>query len=83
MQERQKWRKDGGEIGLDQVVLIVDQQLPRACWPVGKVTNTFPGLDGRIRTVEVKVHNRTYVRPVSRIVPLPKLSDEDSIESTN
>ncbi|KAL0153566.1 hypothetical protein M9458_051180 [Cirrhinus mrigala] len=30
LQERQKWRTDGREIGLDQVVLIVD---PRACWP--------------------------------------------------
>ncbi|KAL1251845.1 hypothetical protein QQF64_019641 [Cirrhinus molitorella] len=55
LQERQKWRKDGGEIGLDQVVLIVDPELPQACWPVGKVSNTFPGLDGRTRTVEVQV----------------------------
>ncbi|KAL1267170.1 hypothetical protein QQF64_002845 [Cirrhinus molitorella] len=83
LQERQKWRKDGGEIGQDQVVLIVDPQLPRACWPVGKVTNTFPGLDGRTRTVEVQVQNRTYVRPVSRLVPLPKLSDDDPVEPPN
>lgn len=79
LQERQKWRKDGGEIGLDQVVLIVDPQLPRACWPVGKVTNTFPGLDGRTRSVEVQVRNRTYVRPVSRLVPLPKHTDDDPV----
>ncbi len=83
LQERQKWRKDGREIGLNQVVLIVDTQLPRACWPVGKVTKIFPGLDGRTRTVEVQVHNRTYVRPVSRLVSLPKFSDDDTIEPTN
>ncbi|XP_073731871.1 uncharacterized protein [Misgurnus anguillicaudatus] len=83
LQERQKWRKEGGEISVDQVVLIVDPQLPRACWPVGRVTKTFPGLDGRIRTVEVQVHNRTYVRPVSRIVSLPKLNEDDTIAPTS
>ncbi len=65
------------------MVLIVVPQLSRACWPVGKVTNIFPGLDGRTRTVEVQVHNRTYVRPVSRPVSLPKFSDDDPIEPTN
>lgn len=79
----QKLHKDGGEIGLDQVVLTVDPQLPRACWPVGNVINIFTGLDGHTRTDEVQVHNRTYVRPVSHIVPTPKLSDDESIEPTN
>ncbi len=61
----------------------MDPQLPRACWPVGKVTKMFPGLDGRTRTVEVQVHNRTYVGRVSRLVLLPKFSDDDPIEPTN
>ncbi len=62
------------------VVLIVDPQLPRALWPVGKVTTTYPGADGRIRTAAIKVKDRTYVRPVARLVQLPQLEDaaEDS-----
>lgn len=48
LQERQKWRIDGKGLAVNQVVLIVDPQLPRALWPVGRVTHTNPGVDGRI-----------------------------------
>ena len=78
LQKRQKWQKDGKCLMPNQVVLIVDPQLPRASWPVGKVTDTYPGADGRIRTAAVKVKDRTYIRPVARLVQLPKLEDEET-----
>ena len=56
-------------------MLIVDPQLPQALWPVGKVTATYPGADGHIPTAAVKVKERTYIRPVARLVQLPKLED--------
>lgn len=77
LQERQKWRTDGKYLTPNQVVLIVDPQLPRASWPVGKVTNTYPGADGRIRTAAVQVKDRTYIRPVARLVQLPKVEDDE------
>ena len=81
LQERQKWLKDGKQLKPNQVVLIVDPQLPRALWPVGKVITTYPGAVGRIRTAAIKVKDRTYIRPVARLVQLPKLEDsaEDSV----
>lgn len=75
LQERQKWQRDGKHLEPNQVVLIVDPQLPRALWPVGKVTATYPGADGRIRTAAIEVKDRTYIRPVARLVQLPKLED--------
>ncbi|KAI7812768.1 hypothetical protein IRJ41_008898 [Triplophysa rosa] len=81
LQERQKWQKDSNNLSIEQAVLIVDPQLPRALWPVGKVTRIFPGPDGLIRTVEVQVQNQTYRRPVARLIPLPKLIDESSTSS--
>lgn len=77
LQERQKWRTDTKELTNGQVVLVVDPQLPRALWPVGTVTETYAGPDGHIRTAAVQVKDRTYVRPVARLVKLPKLEDED------
>lgn len=77
LQGRQKWRKDGKDLSAGQVVLIVDPQLPRALWPVGKVTQTHPGPDNRVRTVAVKVKDRTYLRPVSRLVLLPSHQDAE------
>lgn len=75
LQERQKWKKDGKQLEPHQVVLIVDPQLPRALWPVGRVTATYPGADGRIRTAAIKVKDWTYIRPVARLVQLPKFED--------
>ena len=35
--------------------MMVDPYLTRALWPVGRITEVYPGADGRIRTVQVKV----------------------------
>jgi len=81
LQGRSKWQTDKGQLAVDQVVLIVDSQLPRALWPVGKVVGIYPGADGKIRTATVKVKDKTYIRPVARLIQLPKISDSE--DSTN
>lgn len=82
LQERSKWRKDGKALSIGDVVLIVDPQLPRASWPVGRITKTHPGVDGRIRTASVQVKNHTYIRPVARLILLPALEDTDEEDAT-
>ncbi|CAL9695893.1 unnamed protein product [Knipowitschia caucasica] len=77
LQERSKWRKDGKALSVGQVVLIVDPQLPRASWPVGRITQIHPGADGRVRTASVQVKSRTFLRPVARLILLPPLGDTD------
>lgn len=75
LQSRQKWHKEIENLQPGTVVMIVDHQLPRALWPVGQVTKVFPGEDGRARTVEVEFKQKTYLRPVSRLIRLPALPD--------
>ncbi|KAK7918811.1 hypothetical protein WMY93_010095 [Mugilogobius chulae] len=82
LQERSKWRRDGKALSVGQVVLIVDPQLPRASWPVGRVTQTHPGADGRVRTASVQVKDRTYLRPVARLILLPSLEDTNDEDIT-
>ena len=77
LQTRSKWQADTPPLQLDTVVMIVDPQLPRALWPVGKITKVFPGADGLVRTAEIKVRDRTYVRLVSRLIRLPAVPEED------
>lgn len=78
LQARHKWTSDTStDLKSGTVVMIIDQRLPRALWPVGKVTDVIPGADGRIRTAVVLVKDRTYTRPVSKLVCLPSLPDED------
>lgn len=77
LQRRGKWNKDSENIKVNQVVLLIDPQLPRASWPVGKVTKVMTGSDGRVRSATVEVGSRTYVRPVIKMIPLPELKDPD------
>ena len=76
LQARQKWRTDGKQLQIGDVVMIIDQQLPRALWPVGKVTKVIPGADQKVRAVEVQGKERTYVRPVARLICLPALPED-------
>ncbi|XP_077374267.1 uncharacterized protein LOC144016825 [Festucalex cinctus] len=78
LQDRPKWQSDSKELTVGQVVLVVDPRFPRASWPVGTITETFPAPDGRVRTAAVKVREKIYTRPVIRLIPLPRLSEEDN-----
>ncbi|KAK7902058.1 hypothetical protein WMY93_018827 [Mugilogobius chulae] len=75
LQTRQKWTTETPDLQIGTPVMIVDHQLPRAQWPVGRITNVFPGQDERIRTVEVKVGDNSYIRPVARVIQLPAIPD--------
>ena len=75
-QARQKWRTEAGDLQVDDIVMIVDQQLLRALWPVGKVVQVFPGTDGRVQSAEVLVKDLTYTLPVARLISLPALPKE-------
>lgn len=76
LQARQKWRADKENLRVGEVVMIVDPQLPRALWPVGKVTEVFPGADDVVRSAMVGTEKRTYTRPVARLIKLPAIADD-------
>ncbi|KAK0132488.1 Gag-Pro-Pol polyprotein [Merluccius polli] len=75
LQPRQKWRTDNPDLQLNTVVLVLDPQLPRSLWPLGKVTSLHPGKDGRCRVADVQVGDKQYTRPVARLIPLPALPE--------
>lgn len=75
-QTRQKWQKEKDNLTVGTVVMIVDPQSPRALWLVGTVKAVCPGSDGRVRAAEVKVKDRTYLRPVARLIKLPAFPDD-------
>lgn len=57
------------------VILMKIDNMPPTHWPLGRVVAVFPGDDGRVRNVEVKVGSTTYRRCVSKIAVLP-INDE-------
>ncbi|XP_070410955.1 uncharacterized protein [Nothobranchius furzeri] len=77
LQKRHKWHKNTENLAAGQVVMVVDSQLPRAQWPIGRIVKTCPGSDGRVRAAEVRIKGQTYLRPVVCLVRLPAWEDED------
>ena len=81
------WKGTTGrcEVKIGSVVLVQDVNQPRLKWPLGIVTQVFPGRDGVVRTVEVRMaKGGKLVRSVPRIHDLEivndNLSDRDNIE---
>ncbi len=59
-------------LSVGQVVMVMDYQLPRALWPVGRVKRVVPSSDGAVRMAEVTIKNRVYSRPASKLIVLPR-----------
>ena len=70
------WCSGPGKCDLQEgsVVLLQEDQQPRLRWPLGVITQLFPGRDGVVRTVEVKTASGKLVRSIPHIHDLEILS---------
>lgn len=65
---RRKWRtRSQSDAQIGDAVLVVEDNLPRGRWNLGRVVKTFPGDDGLIRTVEVQTKQGTFKRSVAKL----------------
>ena len=67
---RKKWYHEKDDPKVGDVVLVVSTDTPRGKWPLGKITETFPGKDGHVRVVNVQVGKTVMKRPIAKICPL-------------
>ena len=68
---RQKWTQDNRNFEVNDEVLVIDKNLPRYRWDIGRITHVYPGRDGVVRVVNVKGHNGdTLMKSVHRLIPL-------------
>ena len=70
LRARKKWNKPGSSVRVGEVVLVMDNNTPRNCWPLGRITNTYPGPDDVVRVVDVRMKDKILRRPVSKLCPL-------------
>ncbi|GFU54820.1 hypothetical protein NPIL_670011 [Nephila pilipes] len=68
-QNTNKIRKTDG-IKVGETVLIEDKNLKRLYWPLGRVTEIFPGKDGITRLVKVKTTSGEKLCPVQCLYSL-------------
>ncbi|XP_073943295.1 uncharacterized protein [Choristoneura fumiferana] len=55
---------------VDDVVLVVDPDMPRGVWPMGRIVEVFPGRDGIVRVADVATKGGTLRRPVRKLARL-------------
>ncbi|XP_048030334.1 uncharacterized protein LOC125279307 [Megalobrama amblycephala] len=75
LQSRHKWQQEKDNLTVGTVVMIADPQFPRAFWPIGTVKAVHTGADNKVRAAEIQVKDRTYIRPVVRLIKLPSLPE--------
>ena len=80
LQIRGKWQRKKTSLQPNDLVLPVDDRLPRGRWSLGRVLETYAGPDGLIETVKVKAKDSTYIRPIQKLCFLEK-DKQDMIEN--
>lgn len=76
LQQRHKWRTDGGQLHLGDLVLVKDDRLQPNRWLMGRITNLHPGLDGKSRVADLITTGGVIRRAYNRLCPLP-LENQD------
>lgn len=65
-----KWNRTVESIKKGDLVLVHDERLPPAKWPIGRVLDVHPGTDNLVRVATVKTCSSTYTRPIVKLCPL-------------
>ena len=61
-------------IQVGDVVVVIDPNAARREWKAGRIEQTYPGPDGLVRVVDVRVKDKVLKRPITRISAL-KIQD--------
>lgn len=72
LQPKAKWLTENPNLTTNDVVLLREENLPPACWKLGRVIETHPGSDGLVRVATIKTESTTLKRPITKLYPLPK-----------
>jgi hypothetical protein len=67
LQERQKWIYPQRNVQVGDIILVVDDTLPRSTWRMGRVVETLPDKKGYVRQVKIKTQASTILRPISKV----------------
>ncbi|XP_071812124.1 uncharacterized protein [Apostichopus japonicus] len=67
LQKRHKWTIPRKNVQVGDIVLLVDEVLPRGRWSMGKVITVYRSKDGKVRSVDLKVAGGTLKRPITKL----------------
>ena len=64
---REKWNAEKRNVAVDDFVIMADSNAVRGRWNMGKILQVFPGEDGLVRNIQVKMASGTYMHPITKI----------------
>ena len=67
---RTKWFEKVTPLQIGDIVIIVDENLSRNCWPKGKIVDTVVAKDGQVRQASIQTRSGVYQRPAAKIAKL-------------
>ena len=73
LQQRAKWNHPRRNLSVGDVVIVKDDNLPRNCWQLARVSKTYPSEDGYIRSVQVDLGDTTLHADGKREGPVKQL----------
>jgi hypothetical protein len=65
-----KWHKPTRNMSTGDVVVLHEDGMVPAKWPIGRVIQTFTGKDGLVRVANVKTQRGVYKRPIHKLALL-------------
>ena len=65
-----KWSQVRRNLKEGEVVLVIEPNMPRGSWALGRIVTIYPGSDGHVRTVQLQVRGKVIVRPITKVCPL-------------
>ena len=70
LQTRQKWTTKRKNVEPGDVVLMIEEALPRGQWPLGRVDSVIRDHKGLVRQVIVRRGGTQLRRPISKLVKI-------------
>jgi hypothetical protein len=68
---RKRWSAEVANLKENDVVLELDENLPRGSWRLLRVSKIIPSSDGLVRKVEVvNSDQKVYTRPIAKLIPI-------------
>ena len=67
LQEKTKWTTKRRNLKVDDIVLVVDDKLPRCSWMMGRVVRVHADEKGIVRKAWIKTQNGEVYRPLSKL----------------
>ena len=82
-----KWKAERRNVRVDDVLIVQDSNAVRGKWTIARVTNVYPGSDGRVRNVELRKATTQFQRPITKIAAIYQaegyeswtFNDEDAV----